>query len=179
MHIPSRSVGVGLLSLWLSATALAQQVIEARDGVAVEAILSRREPTRIRIEGAPITDVFGSIYSSTCSPPASAPAIPSMAEPPALALNPAGEIILECDRSKGEIYLRPVADSNKPVNLFVASAQATYTLILRPVDTPADTIVIRDSAQTAPAARAHLRPRRCWQGSDMPRRASLSDPART
>ena len=154
MHIPSRSVGVGLLSLWLSATALAQQVIEARDGVAVEAILSRREPTRIRIEGAPITDVFGSIYSSTCSPPASAPAIPSMAEPPALALNPAGEIILECDRSKGEIYLRPVADSNKPVNLFVASAQATYTLILRPVDTPADTIVIRDSAQTAPAGRS-------------------------
>ena len=150
MHIPSRSVGVGLLSLWLSATALAQQVIEARDGVAVEAILSRREPTRIRIEGAPITDVFGSIYSSTCSPPA----IPGMAEPPTLALNPAGEIILECDRSKGEIYLRPVADSDKPVNLFVASAQATYTLILRPVDTPADTIVIRDSAQAAPAGRS-------------------------
>lgn len=153
MHIPS-SVGVGLLSLWLSTTALAQQVIEARDGVAVEAVLSRREPTRIRIEGAPITDVFGSIYSSTCSPPASAPTPPGMAEPPALALNPAGEVILECDRSKGEIYLRPVADSDKPVNLFVASAQATYTLILRPVDTPADTIVIRDSAQAAPAGRA-------------------------
>jgi conjugal transfer pilus assembly protein TraE len=44
--------------------AQALQVVEASDGVAVEAILSIKEPTRIRIDGAPITDVFGNIHSS-------------------------------------------------------------------------------------------------------------------
>ena len=44
----------------------ALQVLDARDGVAIEAILSIKEPTRIRIEGAPITDVFGNIHSSSC-----------------------------------------------------------------------------------------------------------------
>jgi conjugal transfer pilus assembly protein TraK len=37
-------------------------------------------------------------------------------------------------------------DSAKPVNLFISSAQATYTLVLRRSDTPADTIVIRDKS---------------------------------
>ena len=62
------------------------------------------------------------------------------------AANPGGEIVLECDRDKGEIYIRPVGDSAKPVNLFISSAQATYTLVLRRSDTPADTIVIRDKS---------------------------------
>jgi len=65
------------------------------------------------------------------------------------AVNPAGEIVLECDRDKGEIYIRPVGDSPKPVNLFISSAHATYTLVLRKADTPADTIVIRDPGQRA------------------------------
>ncbi len=67
------------------------------------------------------------------------------------AVNPAGEIVVECDRDKGEIYVRPVASASdggaaagKPVNLFISSAHATYTLILRRADTPADTILIRD-----------------------------------
>ena len=38
------------------------------------------------------------------------------------------------------------------MNLFVSSAHATYTLVLRRADTPADTIVIRDRSQRpAPA----------------------------
>jgi conjugal transfer pilus assembly protein TraK len=57
--------------------------------------------------------------------------------------------VLECDRDKGEIYVRPVGDSAKPINLFVSSAQATYTLLLRRSDTPADTIVIRDRTPKA------------------------------
>ena len=69
-------------------------------------------------------------------------------------VNPAGEIVLECDTDKGEIYVRPVASVagkgvatvGKPVNLFVSSQHATYTLLLRRSDTPADTIVIRDKA---------------------------------
>ena len=55
------------LPLLASAPALALQVVEARDGVAADAVLSNREPTRIRIEGAAITDVFGNIHSSNCA----------------------------------------------------------------------------------------------------------------
>ncbi len=131
-------------------SAHALQLIEASDGVSVEAILSVKEPTRIRIEGAPITDVFGNIYSSHCG------ATPTLATLPAMpvgapsssvstpASNPAGDVVLECDRDKGEIYVRPTGASTRPVNLFVSSATATYTLLLRRSDTPADTIVIRD-----------------------------------
>ena len=141
------------LPLLFALPAHALQVVEGRDGVAVEAILSIKEPTRIRIEGAPITDVFGNIQSSNCAggsaPGASAPSLaggttPIAPSPPSTAINPGGEVVLECDRDKGEIYILPIGESGKPVNLFVSSAQATYTLVLRRADTPADTIVIRD-----------------------------------
>ena len=126
----------------LSASAHALQLVEARDGVTVDAVISIKEPTRIRIENAKITDVFGNIYSSNCGLPAAVPA--STASPPTPTINPSGEIALECDRDKGEIYLRPMGNSTKPTNLFVSSATATYTLLLRRSDTPSDTIVIRD-----------------------------------
>lgn len=134
--------------------AQALQVIDASDGASVEAILSIQEPTRIRIEGTPITDVFGNIHSSSCATPQAAPSLPGLAPgstspavgPAAPAINPAGEIVLECDREKGEIYVRPVGDGKKPINLFVSSGRGTYTLLLRRADTPADTIVIRDKS---------------------------------
>ena len=73
--------------------------------------------------------------------------------------------MLECDSDRGEIYVRPVGGMGKPVNLFVSSATATYTLLLRRSDTPADTILIRDKtprqskATAAPDARqgTHVR----------------------
>jgi len=134
-----------------SLPAQALQLVEASDGAAVEAILSIREPTRIRIEGAAITDVFGNIHSNQCGMAAALPASPGMtpAGTGSSPINPAGEIALTCDRDKGEIYVRPVGDSTKPINLFVASANATYTLLLRRSDTPADTIVIRDRTPKA------------------------------
>lgn len=126
----------------------ALQLVEARDGTSVEAVIAVKEATRIRIENAPITDVFGNIYSSNCGLPAGVVGTPATAIPTAPAatasVNPAGEIMLECDRDKGEIYVRPVGNSAKPVNLFISSARATYTLLLRRSDTPSDTIVIRD-----------------------------------
>jgi conjugal transfer pilus assembly protein TraK len=153
--IYTANVALLLFTALSGSPARALQTIEARDGVAVEAILSIREPTRIRIEGAPITDVFGNIHSNNCGgglPPAPG----AMAAAPTV--NPSSEIVLECDRDKGEIYVRPVdptpGGSGKPVNLFVSSAQATYTLLLRRSDTPADTIVIRDKTarQALPAS---------------------------
>ena len=134
----------------LSASAHALQLVEARDGVTVDAVISIKEPTRIRIENAKITDVFGNIYSSNCGLPAAAPA--GTPPPSTPAVNPSGEIALECDRDKGEIYVRPMGTSTKPINLFVSSATATYTLLLRRSDTPSDTIVIRDKAPRVPNA---------------------------
>lgn len=145
---------VAIATMFIAAPAQALQVVEASDGVSVEALLSIKEPTRIRIENAPIADVFGSILSSNCG---TLPALPSApgttlagsSVPHASIANPTGEIVLECDRDKGEIYIRPVGDSAKPINLFVSSASATYTLLLHRSDTPADTIVIRDKTPKA------------------------------
>lgn len=158
-HARPRLALCAALTAALAGPAYALQVVEGRDGVAVEAIVSIKEPTRIRIEGAPITDVFGNIHSSNCggsttavangTPLAANTAGTTMAAP---AVNPTGEVVLECDRDKGEIYIRPVGESAKPVNLFVSSAHATYTLVLRRADTPADTIVIRDRTQRTATA---------------------------
>ena len=147
----SSTLAVAGIAAITALPAQALQLVEASDGAAVEAILSIREPTRIRIEGASITDVFGNIHSSQCGMAAALPATPGMAPAGAGSspINPAGEIALTCDRDKGEIYVRPVGDSAKPINLFVASANATYTLLLRRSDTPADTIVIRDRTPKA------------------------------
>ena len=111
--LPPLATAFALASL----SAHALQIVEARDGVTVEAVIAIKEPTRIRIENASITDVFGNLYSSNCGQPAAAAGTPSPATP---TVNPDGEIALECDRDKGEIYVRPVGDSTKPVNLFVS-----------------------------------------------------------
>lgn len=142
-----RTAALWVVALSLAGPVYALQLIEAKDGVSVEAIVSIKEPTRIRIDGAPITDVFGNIYSSNCPSNPSAAAVATgspLPTPVGPAINPSGELVLECDRDKGEVYIRPVGTSIKPVNLFISSAQATYTLLLRRSDTPADTIVIRD-----------------------------------
>jgi conjugal transfer pilus assembly protein TraK len=153
-------------ALWFAEPRIADalQVVEATDGVTVEAVLAIKEPTRIRIDGASITNVFGNIYSSNCG--AAVSTQPGTGSTPVLPqTNPAGEIVLECDADKGEIYVRPVGGLGKPVNLFISSQHATYTLLLRRSDTPADTIVIRDrtprqaradQAAPAPASRQSI-----------------------
>jgi conjugal transfer pilus assembly protein TraK len=161
MRPRSLTGAAALIALAWTPLCHALQIVDARDGVAVEAILSIKEPTRIRIEGAAITDVFGNIHSSSCGGMAAgATGSPSSPVAPlSPVVNSAGEIVVECDRDKGEIYVRPVATTSdgsaaagKPVNLFISSAHATYTLILRRADTPADTILIRDrSVPPAPA----------------------------
>jgi conjugal transfer pilus assembly protein TraK len=171
MKLWSLSSALAASLLLCAQAAHALQTLDARDGMSIDAIVSIKEPTRIRVEGAAITNVFGNIYSSNCSspPPAAAGApggVPAGASAAAPAFNPQGEVILECDADKGEIYLRPVGGAGKPINLFVSTASATYTLILRRADTPADTIVLRDRSvrpanadQFAPAGRSasHVR----------------------
>jgi conjugal transfer pilus assembly protein TraK len=140
------------LRLWLavwfaasSASVQALQQLDAGDGMSVAAKLSQKEPTRIKVEGAAIGEVFGNVWQDKT--------------------NPAGEVIVETDPAKGELYVRPVsASATKPINLFVSTAHATYTLLLQPVDMPADTIVLRDrtsgvarSAERQGKAPSHVR----------------------
>src|SRR5207244_7061303 len=124
-----------------AAPALALQTIEARDGVSVEAAIALKEATRIKVDGANITEVFGNIYSSNCGAVA---AVNRDSGQSLAATNPAGEIVLECDKDKGEIYVKPVSAGAKPINLFISTSKSTYTLILKRVDMPADTIVVKD-----------------------------------
>ena len=121
--------------------AFALQTIEARDGVSVEAAIALKEATRIKVDGASITEVFGNIYTSNCGGVAAVNREPGQS---VAAINPSGEIVLECDKDKGEIYVKPVSAGAKPINLFISTSKATYTLVLRRMDMPADTIVLKD-----------------------------------
>ena len=114
-----------LLALAASQPALALQVVDARDGETVLAKVSRKEVTRISIDRGRIRKVTGN----------------------------AGEFVLEKDDEKGQV-IRPVApDSTRPINLFVSTERSTIGLLLQPVDTPSDAIVIREArdAATGPA----------------------------
>ena len=138
-------------ALLISTTpALALQMIDARDGVSVEASIALKEATRIKVDGANITEVFGNIYSSNCGGVA---AVNRDTGQSLAAINPAGEVVLECDKDKGEIYVKPVSAGGKPINLFISTAKSTYTLILKRVDMPADTIVLKDRVLQQAATR--------------------------
>ena len=79
-------------ALLTSATpAPALQTIDARDGVSVEASIALKEATRIKVDGASITEVFGNIYSSNCGATPSVAAGTGPMAPTAPAINPGGD----------------------------------------------------------------------------------------
>ena len=126
-----RRLWLAVLCAASSAGAQALQVLDARDGVSLTAKVSLKEPTRIKVDGAAIGEVFGNVWQEKS--------------------NPAGEVIVETDPGKGELYVRPIsASATKPINLFVSTTNATYTLLLQPVDMPAETIVLRDRTSRVP-----------------------------
>ena len=93
------------------------QIVDAQDGQTALAKISRKEVTRIAFERARVHKVTGS----------------------------AGELIVEKDDERGQIFVRPTdAQSTKPINLFLTSERGTVALLLQPVDTPSDSIVIRE-----------------------------------
>jgi len=105
------------LLLALASPAGALQILEARDGETVLGKVSRKEVTRIAFEHGRIRKVTGN----------------------------AAEFVLEKDEDKGHVFIRPSAlDGTKPINLFLTSERGTVALLLQPVDTPSDTIVIRE-----------------------------------
>ena len=105
------------LLLALSSPAAALQILDVKDGETVLGKISQKEVTRIGVERGRIRKVTGN----------------------------AGEFVLEKDEEKGQIFIRPMSpDSTKPINLFITSERSTIGLVLQPVDTPSDTIVIRE-----------------------------------
>lgn len=134
-----------MFALLAQAAAHAGPSRDVRDGATVEAAISADAPTRIRLDGQRIVNAVGNLHSTAnCeanAPAASAPAA-SLANP---AVNPRGDLVLNCDLDKGEIFVRPAATGGgKPISLFVSSRRATYTLLLRPTAMPAGTITLRD-----------------------------------
>ena len=114
-----------LLPLMLPGSpAHALQIVDAQDGQTVLGKISRKEVTRIAFERGRVRKVTGN----------------------------AGEFILEKDDERGQIFVRPVdAQSNKPINLFLTSERGTVALLLQPVDTPSDSIVIRELKESSTA----------------------------
>ena len=131
--IPRQALLPLLLALSLPASAI--QILEGVDGQTLVGKISQKELTRVTVERGRIKKVTGN----------------------------AGEFLLEKDEDKGQIYIRPTLDTaTKPINLFVTTDRATFTLLLQPVDLPAETIVIKDRAMKSDPTRgerssAHLR----------------------
>lgn len=136
---------LGLLC-W-AACVQAGQPRDVRDGETMEEAIAIDAPTRIRLVGQRIINVVGNIHStSNCDGAGPAGAGPqSAAQLTAPAVNPRGDVMLNCDLDKGEIYVRPAASNpSKPINLFVSSPRATYTLLLRPAQMASETLMLRD-----------------------------------
>ena len=113
-----------LLAISLPASAL--QILEGVDGQTLVGKIAQKELTRVMVERGRIKKVTGN----------------------------AGEFLLEKDEDKGQIFIRPALESaTKPINLFVTTDRATFTLLLQPVDLPAETVVIQDRSVRSEATR--------------------------
>ena len=114
-----------LLALLLGDPVHALQIVDAQDGQTALGKVSRKEVTRIAFERGRVRKVTGN----------------------------SGEFVLDKDDERGQIFLRPTdPQSTKPINLFLTSDRGTVALLLQPVDTPSDSIVIREprARSTAP-----------------------------
>jgi len=110
------------LLLALSGSASAMQILDGVDGQTLVGKLSQKELTRITVERGRIRKITGN----------------------------AGEFLLEKDEDKGHVFIRPALETaTKPVNLFITTDRATFALLLQPVDSPAETIVIKDRSNKA------------------------------
>lgn len=104
------------LGLLVASGGDAAQYIEGVDGKAAVARISIRELTLIKVEGGRIQRIRH---------------------------NP-GEIAVEADNDRGEVYIKPLAGGTKPINIFVVTEKSTFPIIAQAVDVPAESIIIRD-----------------------------------
>ncbi len=123
IHLDLKPLALLISSLTLSQACFAIQTLELSDRQSSIARISQKEATRITVEDGRIVNVTGNIQTDK---------------------NPDGEIVVEKDEARGQIFVKPLHEKTKPINLFISSEKSTYTLLLQPVDIPADTIVIRE-----------------------------------
>ena len=125
-----KSINLGLIAcliapfgLVLSLAATAMQSFDVRDGVTVQAKISIKDTSRIKVDGQLITDVFGDVRS-----------------------NGVGRLMVTADEAKGELFVRPIFGDATPeaMHIFVVTAVGTYGLLLQPDNIPADTIALFD-----------------------------------
>lgn len=117
----------------VSGPASAAQLIDARDGDTAIAKLSIKDQTRVKLERGRITDVIGDVYNKD--------------------KNPAGRIVVIADEEDGEVYVRPVDGSARPIKIDLRTERGKFSLLLQPIDMPGDTLVLRPQgmASTQPA----------------------------
>lgn len=118
-HSPKNTKAAATLAIVL-ATATHQvsavQIVEGGDGSTIYAKLSKKEMTRLSLE-------HGRIASLRVKE---------------------GELGVDPDDETGQLFLSVPANANKPINGFLTTdAGNTYTLVLQIVDTPADSIIIK------------------------------------
>lgn len=99
-----------------SASANALQTVEPVEGHNAFVKISAKETTRIAVEGGKIRSMFATD----------------------------GELTVEKDEDRGQLFIRPVI-LDKPINIrLVASSGATYNLVMQAVDIPQEDIIIRE-----------------------------------
>jgi len=100
----------------------ATQQLQGNPDETLHAVISRTDPTLIRIDGQSIVNIFGT----------------------------KGEFTAEADGKTGAAYIKPLSDKN-PISVFVTDeSDQTWRLLLSVSDTPADTIVINSEKKKAP-----------------------------
>ncbi len=114
------------IALLLSQSSYAAEYRDLKDGDTANIQVSLKEPTRIKVEGEPITNVFGDVAESSTG---------------------TRKFVVRKDQDKGELYIQPdplVIGKDAASSIYVSTSKATYTLLAVVQDIPAETIVIRD-----------------------------------
>lgn len=102
--------------------AFATQQLQGNPDETLHAVISRTDPTLIRIDGQNIVNIYGTKGEFTSVP----------------------------DGKTGSAYIKPMSDKN-PISIFVTdAADQTWRLLLSVSDAPADTIVIASEKKKAP-----------------------------
>ena len=128
------ALSVALLVAMTSATAA--QFIDARDGDTSIAKLSIKDQTRVKLERGRITDVIGDVYNKD--------------------KNPSGRVVVVPDEEDGEIYLRPVDNSTRPIKIDLRTDRGKFSLLLQPIDMPGDTLILRSRGLALPTGSTAL-----------------------
>lgn len=124
-------------ALAISTVVHAAQFVTVRDGDSSIAQISLKDPTRVTLQGGKIIDVIGDVYNKD--------------------QNPNGRVTVMADAEAGEIYVQPVLVPGlgyQPVTLTIKTDLGSFALLLKPLDMPADAIVMQSRGRAQPPAAA-------------------------